>query len=73
VGTGRWGWIILYVVVQAFNLTSVIAGIRGVALAMSDEDYRNGVLYGALILNTVLLVVGLRIAARVRPRFANPS
>jgi hypothetical protein len=66
-------WLVLYVAVQAFNATAVIAAIRGIPLAVSDEKFQNSVMYAALVLNAVLLLIGLRIASRLRPRFARPS
>ncbi|HEX5762472.1 MAG TPA: hypothetical protein VFY04_05055 [Solirubrobacterales bacterium] len=66
-------WLVLFVAVQALNATAVIAAIRGIPLAVSDERFQNSVMYAALVLNTVLLLIGLRIAGRLRPRFARPS
>lgn len=66
-------WLVLYVAVQAFNVTAVIAAIRGVPLAVSDESFQNSVMYAALGLNALLLLIGLRIASRLRLRFARPS
>ena len=66
-------WLVLYVAVQALNATAVIAAIRGIPLAVSDERFQNSVMYAALLLNAVLLLIGLRIASRLRPRFARPS
>ena len=60
-------WLVLYVAVQAFNATAVIAAVRGIPLAVSDERFQSSIMYAALVLNAVLLLIGLRIARKVRP------
>ena len=44
-------WLVLYVAVQAFNATAVIAAVRGIPLAVSDERFQSSIMYAALVLN----------------------
>ena len=65
--TVSWRWLLLYVVVVAFNVSSVVAEVRGIALVIRDESFRNAVMYAALVINVVLLLVGIHLARRIRP------
>jgi len=64
---------ILYFLVQAFNLWTLVAEISGLTLIIRDDGYRNSVIHGALVLNAATFVIGLRVARRIRLHFAKPS
>jgi ABC-type phosphate transport system permease subunit len=69
----RRTWIGIYILIQAFNVWTVIAGLIGLAAVVRDDDYRHSVMYGALTLTAATLVIGLRVARWTRHHFVNPS
>jgi hypothetical protein len=62
-----WRWLLLYLLLVAFTLSSLVAEVRGVVLVIQDGSFRNVVLYAALVVNTLLLMIGFHLARRIRP------
>lgn len=59
----RWA---AYIGIQLFNFTSAIAEVRGLVLVATDATFRNSVMTGALAVNVLILIMGIRLARHVR-------